>query len=42
MEAFFIGVIIGFLGASVIWFFIWRNNKAKFEAALAIAATKIK
>jgi hypothetical protein len=42
MITFLIGVAVGIIGASVGWFFVYRNNKAKFTAALAVAATKIK
>jgi ABC-type transport system involved in cytochrome c biogenesis permease subunit len=32
-----IGIIIGALGASIGWFFVWRNNKKKLASALAKA-----
>jgi Tfp pilus assembly protein PilO len=35
-------IIIGAVAASVGWFFVWRNNKKKFEDALASADNKIK
>ena len=42
---------IGFVAASVIWFFVWRNNKSQFADALDLidksgipqdAVTKVK
>ena len=29
-----IGILIGAVGVSVLWFFVWRNNKQKFIEAL--------
>ena len=28
------GLVVGAVGASVVWFFVWRNNKQKFIEAL--------
>ncbi|KKM86033.1 hypothetical protein LCGC14_1282970 [marine sediment metagenome] len=30
MELLLVGIIIGTIGASIVWFFVWRNNKKKF------------
>lgn len=35
---FIIGLIVGAVGASIGWFFVWKNNKAKFSAVSASAA----
>jgi hypothetical protein len=40
MIAFIIGLVLGAVGASVGWFFVIRNNKARFDAALALASKK--
>ena len=37
IKAFIAGVIIGAIGASIGWFFIWKNNKEKFAQALRMA-----
>lgn len=37
MIGFIIGLIVGAVGASVGWFYIWKNNKEKFAIALKIA-----
>jgi hypothetical protein len=37
MISFIVGLVIGAIGASIGWFFIWRNNKEKFAAALKMA-----
>ena len=29
---FIIGLVVGAVGASIGWFFVWKNNKAKFSA----------
>jgi len=38
MFWFIVGVVIGAVGASVGWFFIWRNNKTKFNVLLETSA----
>jgi len=42
MEAFLIGIAVGAIAASVVFFFIWKNNKARVNDALEIAYTKFK
>jgi len=36
------GFLIGALVASVVWFFVWRNNKRDFAGYAAWADTKFK
>lgn len=36
------GFILGAVVASLVWFFIWKNNKEKFEAMLADLESKVK
>lgn len=33
-----IGIIMGVVGSSIAWFFVWKNNKLKFNKALEDAA----
>ena len=40
MELLLIGIVIGAVAASVAWFFVWKNNKDKFVAALLEAEAK--
>jgi uncharacterized protein (UPF0333 family) len=35
-----IAFIVGVVVASVVWFFVWKNNKNKFAAALLEAEAK--
>ena len=42
MLCFLIGVVVGAVAVGIVFFFVWKNNKAKVEAALEIAATKFK
>jgi arginine exporter protein ArgO len=34
MISYIVVFIAGAVAASVVWFFVWKNNKEKFEAAL--------
>ena len=29
-----IGILLGAVGATVVWYFVWRNNKKKFQDSL--------
>lgn len=42
MLGYLITFIIGAVAASVVWFFVWKNNKEKFAAALLEAEAKAK
>ena len=34
MLSLLIGILLGAVGATVVWYFVWRNNKKKFEDSL--------